>query len=84
MDEFLLFYLGVKKVIHQLREAKLIAVTNDTFIKVFLCKSISWEELQTESTGFLKEGNAMYDIIFDNSNADYRAQDNREVMRDEK
>ena len=83
MDEFILFYMGVKKFVHQLQEGKSIAVTNDTFIKVFLGKSISYEELHTEAKWFLKEGSATYNVILDKIHADFCAQDNTDIMRDE-
>lgn len=57
--------MGVKKIVHQLQEGKSIAVTDDTFIKVFLGKSISYEELHTEAKWFSKERSATYNVILD-------------------
>ena len=56
MDEFLAFYLGVKEVTHKLQEAKLIAITDDIFLKAFLAKAVACEELQTEVKKFLQGG----------------------------
>ena len=81
MDDFPLFYSGVKKVTHKLREANSIAVTDDTFLKAFLSGSISCEELKTEAKGFLLEGSAQYDTILDKIHSDYRAQTSGEQMR---
>ena len=65
VDYFPLFYSGVKKVTHKLREAKLIAVTNDTFLRAFLSGSISCEDLKNKTKGFLMEGTETYDKIMD-------------------
>ena len=81
MDDFPLFYIGVKKVTHKLREAKSIAVTDDTFLKAFLSSSISCEDLKTESKRFLMEGTETYNIIMDRIHGDYCAQTSEEKMR---
>ena len=56
MDDFPLFYSSVKKVTYKLMEAKSIAVTDDTFLKVFLSGLISCEDLKAESKMLLMEG----------------------------
>ena len=66
-----LFYSGLKKVTHKIREAKLIAVTDGTFLKDFLSGSISCEDLKTESKRFLMEVTETYDIIMDKIHGDY-------------
>ena len=78
MDDFPLFYSGVKKVTHKLREAKFIAVTDDTFLKKFLSGSISCEDLKTEAKGFLMKGAETYDKIMDKIHVDCCAQMSRE------
>ena len=64
-----------------MREAKSIAVTDDTFLKTFLSGSISCEELKTEAKGFLIEDSATYAEILDKIHVDYRAQTSGEQMR---
>ena len=81
MDDFPLFYSGVKKVTHKLWEARSMAVTNDTFLKAFLSGSISCEDLNTEAKGFLVEGTETYDKIMDKIHVDYHAQISGEQMR---
>ena len=73
IDDFLLFYSGLKKVKHKIREEKSIAVTDDTFPKDFLSGSISCEDLKTEAKWVLMEGTETYDKIIDKIHGDYRA-----------
>ena len=81
MDAFPLFYNGVKKVVHKLREARSIAVTDDTFLKAFLSGSISCEDLKTEAKEVLMEGTETHDKIMDKIHVDYCAQTSGEQMR---
>ena len=81
MDDFPLFYSGVKKVTHKLQKVKSIAITDDTFLKAFLSGSISCEDLQTKSKRFLMEGTETYNIIMDKIHGDYCAQTSEEQIR---
>lgn len=56
MDSFLPFYNSVKKLLHQLKEHKSIAVTDDVFLKSFFAKIIETPELQHEAKKLLKDG----------------------------
>ena len=49
MDSFLPFYNSVKKLLHQLKEHKSIAVTDDVFLKSLFAKVIQTPELQHEA-----------------------------------
>ena len=80
MDDFPLFYSGVEKVTHKLREAKSISVTDDTFLKVFLSGSISCEDLKTKSKGFLMEGTKTYNKIMDKTHVGYHVQTSGEQI----
>ena len=80
MDNFPLFYSGVKKVTHKLQEVKSIAVTDDTFFKAFLSGLISCEDLKTEAKRFLVEGTEMYDKIMDKIYVGYCAQTSGDHM----
>ena len=81
MDDLPLFYSSVKKVTHKLREARSIAITDDTFLEAFLSGSISWKDLKIKSKGFLMEDTDAYDKIMDKIHVDYRAQTSGEQMR---
>ena len=76
-----MFYSGLKKVTHKLREEKSIAVTDDTFLKEFLSGSISCEDLKTEAKIFLMEGTETYNKIMDKIHVDYYAQTRGKQMR---
>ena len=71
----------MKKVTYKLWEAKLITVTNNTFLKAFLSGSISCENLKTKAKGVLIEGTETYNKIMDKIHVDYRAQTSTEKIR---
>lgn len=73
MNDFTLFYSGIKKFTHKFREANSIAFTDDTFLKAFLSGSICCEELKTKAKGFLMDGSTKYDTILDMTHINYRA-----------
>ncbi len=80
-DELFPFYSKVMRTTHLLLTKNLVAVTDDSFLKAFLAKSISCEELQTEAKDLLTDGSASWSVILDRINADCRAQVSGESMR---
>ena len=82
-DDFLPFYSKVTKVIDKLKEAKSVAVKDDVFLRAFLARAISCDELQTEAKKFLQDGKGSYDDILEEVLGDYRAQETGEEIRDE-
>ena len=71
MDYFPLFYSILKEATHKLWEAKLIAVTDNTFFKAFLSGLISCKDLKTEAKRFLMEGTETYTKILNKIYVDY-------------
>jgi len=81
LDEFPKFNSGLKTVTSLLHEVKSVAVTDNTFIKVFLSSSMDCEDLANEAKKFLTESDLTYDQIMDQINMDYRAQIGGELLR---
>ena len=84
LDEFLSFYSQVTKVLDKLKESNSIAVTDDVFLRAFLAKAISCQELQTEAKKLLQDGHGTATEILENILTDYRAQETGEELRDGK
>ena len=84
LDEFLSFYSKVTKVLDKLKETNSVAVTDDVFLRAFLAKAISCEELQTEAKKLLQDGQGTASEILENILTDYRAQETGEELRDGK
>jgi len=84
LDEFLSFYSRVTKVLDKLKETNSVAVTDDVFLRAFLAKAISCEELQTEAKKLLQDGQGTAPEILENILTDYRAQETGEELRDGK
>ena len=82
LSDFLPFYSKVTKVLDKLQQEKSVAATDDVFLRAFLAKAISCEELQTEVKKFLQDGKGTYDQILEDILTDYRAQETGEELRD--
>ena len=72
-DDFLPFYSAVSKVLEKLRQANSIAVTDDVFLRAFLGKAITCEELRHEAKRFLQDGKGTHSEILDDILLDYRS-----------
>ena len=81
-EDFLPFYSKVSKVLEKLRQAKSVAVTDDVFLRAFLGKAISCEELRHEAKRFLQDGKGTHNEILDDILLDYRSQETRRELED--
>ena len=82
MSDFLPFYSKVTKVLDKLIRYNSVAETDNVFLRAFLAKAISYEELQTEAKKFLQDGKGNYDEIFEGILLDYCAQETGEELQD--
>ena len=82
LTEFLPFYNRVTQVLEKLKDAKSVAVTDDMFLRAYLAKAISCEELQTETKKLLQHNEESYDTILQDVLTDYRSQETGTVLRD--
>ena len=73
MDSFLSFYSSSKDIIHKLKVNKLVAVTDDIFLKSYFAKVIDTYEFQSEVKKFLKGGPKLYTDMMDIIHSDFRA-----------
>jgi len=57
---FLAFYNKAKSILHKLKKAKSVAVTDNVFLKSYFAIAIEAKEPQQEVEGFLKDTNFIY------------------------
>ena len=84
IEEFLSFYSRVTKVLDKLTESNSTAVKDDVFLRAFLARAISCEELQTEAKALLQDGKGTATEILEKILVDYRVQMTGEELRDGK
>ena len=80
-DEFLGFFSSAKSILHKLKTANSVAVTDDTFIRAYLAKTIEAPELQQEVKQFIISSDGDYESILDKVFKDFRAQESSEHLR---
>ena len=80
-DELFTFYLKLKRTIHLLSAEMSATVTDNSFLKAFLAKSTSCEEIQTEAKTLLIDGSEMWFVILDRICADCCAKVNSDSMQ---
>lgn len=80
-DEFLVFYSSVIMITHELKLIGSNAVKDQYFVRSFLAKSISCEELQTEVKRLLTDEKVKWDVILERINSDCRAKVSGKAMR---
>ena len=79
-DDFLEFFSSAKGILHKLKTANSVAVTDDTFICAYSAKTIKAPELQQEVKQFILSNEGDYASILDKVFKDYRAMESREHM----
>ena len=82
LSDFLPFYDRITQVLEKLKDAKSVAVTDDMFLRAYLAKAISCEELQTEAKKLLQHNEDSYDTILEDVLTDYRLQETGTVLCD--
>jgi len=80
LSNFLQFYSKVTKVLDKLQQGNLVAATDYVFLRTFLAKVISSEELQTEVKKFLQDGKGKHDEILEDILIGYRTQETAEEI----
>jgi len=80
--DFLRFYSDAKSILHKLKEAKSVAVSDDNFLRAFFAKAIDAPEFTEQTKLFLKDFEQTPVAILELVHADNRAQETGEILRD--
>jgi len=81
-EDFLEFYSSAKKILHRLKVAKSVAVSDDSFLRSFFAKAIDVPELQEATKQFLKQFNVKTEDILESVHNDYRSIETRERLEE--